>query len=162
MTTRLLRWGIGMVAAGVGLLAGTMLAGELGLVVVGIGLSGVALIAVRRRLPTDHVTPARRTAPADAINAFPAYRAIRFTLGWASAADSTNRHGRAVRPLLARLAAAVLAHRRHVDPHREPERARALLGPDLWRLVDSHGPAHGKESVADEEVHRLVDRLEEL
>lgn len=162
MTTWLLRWGIGIVAACVALLAGTVLAGELGAVVVGIGLCGVALIAVRRRLPSYRATPARRTAPADAINAFPAFRAIRFTLGWASGTDSANRHGRAARRLLIRLAAAVLAHRRHVDPHREPQRARALLGPDLWPLVDPRGQAGGQETIADEQIHRLVDRLEEL
>ncbi len=40
-----------------------------------------------------------------------------------------------VRPWLVELAEARLVHRAGVDPSRDPEAARDLLGPSLWQLV---------------------------
>lgn len=158
MITRLLGWGVGLLAASFVLLAGTVLYGEAGAVVAGIGLAGAALIVVRHRLPARPAVATPRAAPADGQGPFYAFRSIKFILGWAAGTRSANRHERAVRPLLTRLAAAVLARRRHVDLHREALRARALLGPELWQLVDPDRPVLGDTTVGDEDVHRLVDR----
>jgi hypothetical protein len=162
MTTRLLRWGIGLVAASLALLVATVLGGELGTVAVGIGLAGLMLILLSRRLPAAPAPAAHRPAPVDGLGPYQAFRSIRFTLGWATAADAAYRPSRAVRPVLTRLTAAVLAHRHRIDLQGNPDRARALLGPDLWRLVDPHGQTDGDAAVADEDIHQLVDRLEEL
>lgn len=162
MIVRLLRWGAWLLAASLVLLTGAVLAGEAGATAAGIGLSGVALIVVRRGLPARRTDNAPRTATVDDLGPFHTFRSIRFTLGWAAGTRSANRHERAVRPLLTRLAAAVLAHRHHVDLHRQPQRARALLGPELWHLVDPDRPVSGETTVTDENIHRLVDTLEEL
>ena len=94
---------------------------------------------------------------------FPAYRKIAADVGWAS--FSRRHYDYVVRPLLIRVLAAVLAERHRIDLTTQPERARQLVGEDLWPLVDpgarrsedSHAPG-----VSLAAITRVVDRLEEL
>jgi hypothetical protein len=79
---------------------------------------------------------------------------------------------RGLRRELTRLAAARLAERHGVNLYRDPRTAAALIGPDLWPLVepgrltnDRAGghPAGGKrEAVPLRAVAELIDRLERM
>ena len=66
-----------------------------------------------------------------------------------------------LRPQLQRLFAARLAERRGVELRRSPQRARGLVGPELWPWIDPAVPPPGP--VIPEAVLRaLLDRLETL
>jgi hypothetical protein len=66
-----------------------------------------------------------------------------------------------VRPQLQRLFAARLAERHGTDLYRAPERARPLVGVELWPWLDPAAPP--PEPTAPEPVLRaLLDRLEAL
>lgn len=62
---------------------------------------------------------------------------------------------------LQRLFAARLAERHGVDPHRDPQRARALVGPDLWPWVDPSVRAPA-DPLTEPVLRHLLDRLESL
>lgn len=67
-----------------------------------------------------------------------------------------------LRPQLQRLFAARLAERHGVDLHRSPERARALVGADLWPWIDpEHRPAQRPDN-PEQVLRALLDRLEAL
>lgn len=70
-----------------------------------------------------------------------------------------------LRPTLVELAAGLLSSRRGIDVAREPERARVLLGNELWELVrpDRSPPLERMGPGIDEErLHRAVSALEHL
>ncbi|GAC1656438.1 MAG: hypothetical protein NVS9B1_11810 [Candidatus Dormibacteraceae bacterium] len=48
-----------------------------------------------------------------------------------------------LRPMLVEVAEHRLSSRRGIDYDRQPERARAVLGEDLWRLLNGDGPGAG-------------------
>jgi len=104
-------------------------------------------------------------------------------LGWSSlvsaARSSTGNFDHAVKPELERLYAVRLAEKYGVSLHTEPERAAALIGPELWPWIDPRRtPAHpsakaphqalDRRSAAppppppDSVLRALVDRLETL
>jgi hypothetical protein len=66
--------------------------------------------------------------------------------GWASAVDaareSTAGFERVLRPRLERLYAVRLADRHGVSLAHEPERARALVGADIFAWIDPHRPTY--------------------
>jgi hypothetical protein len=72
-----------------------------------------------------------------------------------------------LRPLLRRVASALLFERHMIDLETEPEAAERLLGPELWALVGpgiyavperTRGwPGHG---IPRETIERIIDRLE--
>lgn len=140
------------------------LAGETGLVVGATALSGLALVAGRRRLaesPPDRPGPATR--PPSPAAPFPAYRRIESALF--RSAESARHFDHAVRPLLRHVTAATLAERHGIDLAAEPDAARALLGPDLWPLVGPARPASNDSrspGVDGATIARLLDRLEAL
>ncbi|MEE4543781.1 hypothetical protein V2S66_17620 [Streptomyces sp. V4-01] len=82
---------------------------------------------------------------------------VRRTLG----EDAEIHFGTTMRPQLQRLFAARLAEVHGVELHRDPRRAAALVGPDLWPWIDPQaGPP---QPVLTEQVLRtLLDRLETL
>lgn len=75
--------------------------------------------------------------------------------------DSDVYVARTVRPQLERLFAARLAERHGVDPHRSPQRARALVGPELWPWIDPSAPAPASP-LTEPVLRALLDRLEAL
>jgi hypothetical protein len=82
-------------------------------------------------------------------------------LGAATAHDAHFR----LLPTLRGVAAELLAARRGVDLHRNPERARELLGDETWALVrpDRHAPVDGRAAgLSRDELERVVTRLEGL
>lgn len=104
-------------------------------------------------------------------------------LGWttlvAAARSSTANFQHTVKPELERLYAVRLAEKHGISLHSEPERAAALIGPELWPWIDPRRPAAppnpkgprqalDRRSAAppppptDAVLHALVDRLEKL
>ncbi|HEX4787234.1 MAG TPA: hypothetical protein VH372_02145 [Actinospica sp.] len=104
-------------------------------------------------------------------------------LGWSSlvsaARSSSGNFDHAVKPELERLYAVRLAEKHGVSLHAEPERAAALIGPELWPWIDPRRvPAHpsakrphqafDRRTAAppppppDSVLRALVDRLERL
>ncbi|MFI7008562.1 hypothetical protein [Streptomyces sp. NPDC050145] len=69
-----------------------------------------------------------------------------------------------LRPQLRRLFAAALAEHHHVSLDHQPERAAALIGPELWPWLGADPPpADGHPGgVPPDVLHRLTDRLEAL
>ncbi|MFC4031793.1 hypothetical protein ACFO3J_09910 [Streptomyces polygonati] len=66
-----------------------------------------------------------------------------------------------VRPQLERLFAARLAERHGVDARRDPRRARALVGAELWPWIDPSGPPPAS-ALTEPVLRALLDRLEAL
>src|SRR5262249_56936536 len=110
------------------------------------------------RLPASR----RRPPPVQAAD-FPVYLKINSDLGWAPVSEWHYDHG--VRPLLARLLRARLAERHQLDPATDPQRARQLVGEDIWPLVDPARPVSTDSRAPGADVTaltRIVDLLEQL
>lgn len=126
----------------------------LGLLILAVGVPAAPAGARRRR---------RRSTPGFSDAPYPTFQQVGEQLSWAQV--SPRHYDMVTRPLLARLLAARLLDRHGVDLHREPERARAVVGEDLWWWFD---PDRAPESssqppgVDDRTLTRLVDRLEKL
>jgi hypothetical protein len=124
---------------------------------------GVALERLRREVPRrpsafDAAFVARPPARARPASLARVEREV--TLSTGTAFDVHFR----LRPLLRSLAAGLLL-RRGVDLERSPERAEAILGPDLWALV-APGVAAPDDRTAPgisiETVERSIDTLERV
>ena len=77
-------------------------------------------------------------------------------------ADDSEVHLRTVmRPQLQRLFAARLAERHGVEMYRHPQRARALVGADLWPWIDPEATAP-QPTLPEPVLRALLDRLEAL
>jgi hypothetical protein len=116
------------------------------------------------RITRSRAWPRRRPPPALVRPAdFPAYAKISSDLGWAPMSRWHYDHG--IRQLFGRLAESALAERHRVDLTRDPERARHLVGDDIWPLIDPSRPPSfdSKAPGADlPTLTRIVDRLEQL
>ena len=113
---------------------------------------------VRRRIWPQRAEPAV-VRSAD----FPAYAKISFDLSWAPVSQWHYDHG--LRPLLSRLFESVLADRHRVDLTADPERARSLVGDDVWPLIDPSWPPSFDSKAPGTDLRtltRIVDRLEQL
>ncbi|MFJ3823438.1 hypothetical protein [Streptomyces nodosus] len=85
------------------------------------------------------------------------HRIVTGTLG-----DDGEAHLRTVmRPQLQRLFAARLAERHGVAMYRNPQRARALVGAELWPWIDPEATAPGP-TLPEPVLRSLLDRLEAL
>ena len=140
------------------------LAGTLGLFLVLSAGFVLVVLVVRALLPRGPRSPRRRRPPVPFLNAeFPAYRRIEDTLFWAPV--SARHFDHAVRPLLSRLLAAVLAERHGVDMTVDPAAAQDAIGADLWPLVDPARPVSDDTRAAGVPlpvVIRFLARLEAL
>jgi hypothetical protein len=171
------------VTAFAALAAGFAVSGQLGLVITADCLAALALLAALARTPggvreRDVLRPVaawargawqriwpRRAAPAAAVQPsdFPAYAKISSDLGWASVSQWHYDHG--LRPLLSRLFESVLEERHRVDLTTDPERARSVVGDDVWPLIDPSRPPSFDSRAPGTDVRtltRIVDRLEQL
>jgi hypothetical protein len=133
------------------------------LVVLAIGL--VALLAgIRDSVPTapsgfDAALARRATAPARPPSLAKVEREV--SMGVETAFDTHYR----LRPLFRRLTAGLLLAHRGVDLERDPERARALVGDDLWALVRPDAAAPEERSGAGVQpaaLERAVADLERI
>lgn len=129
-------------------------------------LGTVSLVAVlvlaghvyrRLRQPAQALPASGQDAGLD--RPFARFALIRERLRWG--VTSPDHFAAALRPMLAELADDRLRRRHGIDRHRQPERARALLGEPLWQLIT--------EPVADDfapptiaTLDGLVRRIEEL
>ena len=162
--------------------ASLAVAGQLGLVIAADCLAALALIVALARTPGGmrergvlrpavtwarafqhriwprHAAPAA-TRPSD----FPAYAKISSDLSWAPVSQWHYDHG--IRPLLTRLFESVLAERHRVDLTADPERARKVVGDDVWPLIDPSRPPSFDSRAPGADLRtltRIVDRLEQL
>ncbi|MPZ60282.1 MAG: hypothetical protein GEU93_03080 [Propionibacteriales bacterium] len=141
------------------------LSGPVGLVIATSVLVGLELVLWRVDLV--ELPRRRRTwfevAERDRRGAAPAYDDIRHAV-------LMGRHSRrefdfALRRRLEHIASSRLAESEDVDLHRDPERARAILGADLWSLIDPRRPISRDRTgggVSEAELAEFVDRLEKL
>jgi len=93
----------------------------------------------------------------------PSYDAVRHALRLG--AHSRREFDFGMRRRLERIASTRLVDAYGVDLHRDPDRARILLGPEAWELLDPRRPVSGDRGgggVSLATIKRLVDRLERL
>jgi hypothetical protein len=111
-----------------------------------------------QRIRPRHAAPAA-VRPSD----FPSYAKISSDLGWAPVSKWHYDHG--LRPLLSRLFESVLAEGHRVDLTADPERARSVVGDDIWPLIDPSVPPSIDSRAPGTDLRtltRIVDRLEQL
>jgi hypothetical protein len=121
--------------------------------------AAAAWARIARRAWPRRRPPAAVVRPAD----FPSYAKISSDLGWAPMSQWHYDHG--IRRLFGRLAESALAERHRVDLTRDPERARHLVGDDIWPLIDpSRPPSFDSKAPGPDlpTLTRIVDRLEQL
>lgn len=146
---------------------GYLVAGPAGFVVAGTALALIAILFARAMMPRGEQLPPSAVGkdhrPGDSSEAdFPGYRKIISDLSWAAASPRHYDHG--LRRQLTGLLDARLAQRYGLDAAR-PERARELVGAELWPLLDmSRPPSNDSHApgVSMATVDRIVTRLEEL
>jgi hypothetical protein len=154
--------------AAVLLAEGYLAAGPAGFVVAGTILALVAILFVRATMPHAEQPPPgavrKDHRSGDSSEAdFPGYRKITSDLSWAAASPRHYDHG--LRRQLAGLLDARLAQRYGLDAAAQPERARELVGAELWPLLDTSRPPSNDSrgpGVSMATVDRIVTRLEEL
>ena len=164
------------------LAAAFTVAGQLGLVITADGLAALALVialvstpggarerdvlrpvAAWARAAGQRIWPRRAGPAAVRPSDFPAYAKISSDLGWAPVSQWHYDHG--LRPLLSRLFESLLAERHRVDLTADPERARSLVGDDVWPLIDPAAPPSFDSKAPGTDLRtltRIVDRLERL
>jgi hypothetical protein len=124
---------------------------------------GIALADLVSRLTGGRLPPGRRNQPLVKPADFPTFLKISSDLGWASVSGWHYDHG--TRPLLVRVMKTALAERHQFDAASDPERARRLIGEDIWPYLDPSSPP-AKDSrvpgVDPRTLARIVDRLEHL
>ncbi|SFE47057.1 hypothetical protein SAMN05216251_103214 [Actinacidiphila alni] len=145
--------------------AGWGLAGPAGVLAAGICATVAAVTALRwSKVPPGPRTPSPSPGATPFENAeFARYRKVGGALSWSQV--SLRHFDHALRPILERITAAVLLERAGVDTVAEPQAARDLLGPDLWKLADATRPRSDDSSAEPphlDDVARLLRRLEDL
>jgi hypothetical protein len=177
-------WRVAVVAvtAIAALVAAFTVSGQLGLVIAADGLAALALVialvstpggvgkrGVLRpvvawaRVAWQRIRPRRAELAAVRPADFPTYAKISSDLSWAPVSRWHYDHG--LRPLLSRLFESVLAERHRVDLTADPERARSVVGDDVWPLIDPSGPPSFDSRAPGPDLRtltRIVDRLEQL
>jgi hypothetical protein len=107
-------------------------------------------------------TPRSRGRPGwprpNTVEASPSYRRYLAAAAWAGGSGRNWDHS--VRPVLAELVELTMASR--VPPGADPRAAaRALLGPELWALVDPDKPGTDTSITGRNTLTRILDRLDE-
>ena len=155
---------VALVAAGASLVAGVLVAGAAGVLVVATALAAVAGLVLALRTP-EAPRRRRRARPGPEVGdaSFRAVREVAEQLSWG--AVSPRHYDLTTKPLFVEIAAARLAERHRVDLYASPERAAELVGPDVWRFIDPRQPPsrNGQPPGVPRHVLALVvDRLEQL
>jgi hypothetical protein len=154
--------------AAVLLAEGYLAVGPAGFVIAGTVLALVAIAFARVMMPRGEQPPPsavrkeHRSGEGSQAD-FPGYGKITSDLSWASASPRHYDHG--LRRRLAGLLEARLAQRYGLDAAARPERARELVGAELWPLLDTSAPPSNDgraAGVSMATVDRIVTRLEEL
>ncbi len=124
--------------------------------------AALAAVAQLLRATVNEMVPVEsrpEPAPASTTEYFVRLRQLERRLEGAST-DGTK-FAWNVRPVLAQLAAERLRHRHAIIIRRDPERARAMLGEQLWQIVTSPPNAPGTAQNL-EQLSRLVASIERL
>jgi hypothetical protein len=170
------------VVALVALGAAFTVSGQLGLVIAADCLAALALVialvstpggererdvlrpvAAWARAAWQRIRPQRAEPATVRPSDFPAYAKISSDISWAPVSQWHYDHG--LRPLLSRLFESVLAERHRVDLTADPERARSVVGDDVWPLIDPSWPPSFDSRAPGTDLRtltRIVDRLEQL
>lgn len=153
-----------LLAAGWCVVVCSVLAGRSGAILAVSLLAAVPLLVVLVTLGSPRA-PARVPEPSSDPDGWQSFREIAVELGWASV--SRRHFDGHPRRMLQRVAAAALEDRAGVDFHdpRDRDRAIALIGADLWPLVDPQRPPSTDSHAAGLDpatVDRLLTRLESL
>jgi hypothetical protein len=160
-----LRWLVPPVlACAFGVIAASVLAGRSGLLISLSMVAAVPLLVVFAELfrAPQLPTPARRRPTDDGWQTF---HDIAAELGWAKV--SRRHFDRTPRRMLQRIAAAALDDRAGLDFYsaRDRQQAIALIGPQLWPLLDPQRPPSTDSNapgVDPRTIDRLLTRLETL
>ena len=153
-----------VLASAFGVIAATVLAGRPGLLISLSLVAGVPLFVVFAELfRAPHPPAAASGQPAD--DGWQTFHDIAAELGWAKV--SRRHFDRTPRRILQRVAAAALDDRAGIDFYsaRDRDRAIALIGPELWPLLDPQRPAStdsDTRGVDPRTIDRLLTRLESL
>ena len=136
-------------------------AGFAGLVVALSALAVLGLLVLALGVPA---APSRRRRPLPSFDEpYPTFQHVSEQLSWAQV--SPRHYDMVTRPLLVRLMASRLSDHHGIDLHRDPDRARAVVGDDVWWWLDPRRPAEGSSQPPGVDVRtltRLVERLENL
>ncbi len=154
---------VGGVAAAV-VAAAVAVAGAAGLIVAVSVIAVVTTVVLVVRTP-GAPPPRRRARPGPPVENAPfrAYRQVAEQLSWA--AVSPRHYDLVTRPLLTSLAASRLADRHRVDLHADPDRAREVIGADVWRWIDPAREASRDSQppgIGSGTLSLIVGRLEDL
>ena len=138
--------------------------GFAGLVVSLSALAVIGLLILALGVPSAPARRRRRRRRAPSFDTpYPTFQHVSEQLSWAQV--SPRHYDMVTRPLLVRLMASRLSDHHGVDLHQEPERARGLVGDDLWWWLDPTRPVEGSSQPPGVDVRtltRLVERLEKL
>jgi hypothetical protein len=128
---------------------------------------GVASLAIRLVVPQILETswPGRHDDRLAGLRARNNDNRTQFIATWLQESNRERRAGegsrtfvRRVQPLLLELATDRLVHRHGVDPEREPDRARAITGDRVWRLMTDDG----KRTASLDEIEDAIHTIENL
>jgi hypothetical protein len=128
---------------------------------------GVVSLAIRLAMPQVVETswPGRHDDKLAALRARNSDTRTQFLATWLQESSRERRAGegsltflRRIRPLLLELTTDRLVHRHGVDPEREPERARAITGEQLWALIADDD----KRTASFDEIEYAIHTIENL
>jgi hypothetical protein len=152
------------VLAVIGVVASYGGAGFVGLVVALSVLTVLGLLVLALGVPAAPTRRRRRRrTPLSFDEPYPTFQQVSEQLSWAQV--SPRHYDMVTRPLLIRLMASRLSEHHGIDLHDEPERARAVVGNDVWWWLDPTRPVESSSQPPGVDVKtltRLVERLEIL
>jgi hypothetical protein len=151
---------IGLVVVGVawivGFRASFVLCVGLG---IGFGLMSFFVEILQRQV--RHVRPERQQLrEAAASNPYSDLYFLEYRLSWGSV--ERDRYEQRVRPLLRQLALERLRQRHGIDPNRDPERCREIVGEQLWQLMTGPPAKDGARPPHPREVDQVVTSIERI
>ncbi|WP_238334833.1 hypothetical protein [Kribbella amoyensis] len=126
-----------------------------------------AAVAIRLLFPQLQETswPTRYDERIAALTGRTSDNRTQFLATWIQEADRERRAGegsltfvRRIRPLLLELTTDRLVHRHGIDPAVDPERARALVGDQVWTLI----AGAEKQTASFAEIEQAVQTIEKL
>lgn len=130
---------------------------------IGIGLAlglALALVRVVSHAQIEPAPPPTGAVDEEAPAPYADLYFIEYRLSWGSV--ERDRYERRVRPLLVRLATERLLQRHGIDPDREPNRARQIVGEQLWMLMTGPAAPEGSRPPRPREVDELVQAIEQI
>lgn len=138
--------------------------GFAGLVVSLSVLAVLGLLTLALGVPAAPARRRRRRRPLASFDEpYPTFQHVSEQLSWAQV--SPRHYDMVTRPLLVRLLASRLSDHHGIDLYRSPDRAREVVGDDLWWWLDPTRPSEGSSQPPGVDVRtltRLVERLENL